>query len=396
MKRLMHGCLAAMLAFTLGVPAAALAESGDATGSPVQNEESPLAEQAAEAVDAQMALEASRIDVEPSAPDAQGETADRTLTVRYYEFVYEDGGHNIVGDALLGEASQGGFKPGDVVNAWDYVVDIPGHFFFDGSAPEIVISEDDAENVLDLFYGKLYNNEFTVNYYLMVGADLSADSWSGALATHPEFEKMGEQTFVDQRFDDLVEGDDYEYDIGGMYAVDTYPESIRLSTDPDENVINVLYVPALSNLPDDIVIPDEPSLPDGGNPPSGGGGTDSPITPTPIPPEVIVPAAPDAAGTGTGSFSIPSDASQLQGMGDGSGSGDALINDGMLANPVPQQTAERYINAFETGEPLVTALPAVEVDEFPYLGLALILYLIAFVSICAWAYERERRDSGAK
>lgn len=382
MGKMMRIFIAATLALTLGIPVAALADEG------VVLEPVPL--NAAE-------QDTDYVGVDPA--DQSAQAADCTLTVRYIEYVYADGSNDIIGTSVLGEWLVQGLKPGDVVNSWDYVVDIPGHFFFDGSAPEIVISENNAENVLELMYGKLYNSEFTVNYYLMEGADLTTGSWAGTLESNPRFIKMGEQTFMDQRFDDLVEGDDYEYDIGGLYAVDTYPESIRLSANPDDNVINVLYVPALTNLPDEIVVPDNPQSPDADQPPSAGGDQNGSGGTDPTPPEVIIPITPGDTGIGSGSFAVPSDEGQLQGASAqgndawrGSSGERVAITDEMMANPVSQETAERYIQAFEMGKPVITPLPIAQPESFPYLGIALALYLIAFVAICIWAYERERAD----
>lgn len=71
---------------------------------------------------------------------------------------------------------------GQTINAWDYVVDIPGHFFWDGWPQNLTLTENPSDNVINLFYFKLWNNEYTVNYYLMENADLTADNWKDALA----------------------------------------------------------------------------------------------------------------------------------------------------------------------------------------------------------------------
>ena len=78
----------------------------------------------------------------------------------------------------------------------------------------------------------------------MENADLTADNWKDALAPDDvKFVKMGSETFTNQRFDQLVKGDAYEYKIDGTYVVDTYPSEIRVGVNPDDNVINVLTCP---------------------------------------------------------------------------------------------------------------------------------------------------------
>lgn len=83
---------------------------------------------------------------------------------------------------LLGSYELTDVHVGQTLNAWDYVVDIPGHFFWDGWPQNLTLTESPASNVVNLFYFKLWNNEYTVNYYLMENADLTADNWKDALA----------------------------------------------------------------------------------------------------------------------------------------------------------------------------------------------------------------------
>ena len=56
----------------------------------------------------------------------------------------------------------------------------------------------------------------------------------------------------------------------GTYVVDTYPSEIHVGVNPDDNVINVLYVPDSANLPDDIEIPSDTTQPGDGAPPGDG------------------------------------------------------------------------------------------------------------------------------
>lgn len=58
-----------------------------------------------------------------------------SITLQYYEIVHYDDPNEPVGEGnlrLLGSRTLSGFHEGDTVDAWDYVVDIPGHFFWDG------------------------------------------------------------------------------------------------------------------------------------------------------------------------------------------------------------------------------------------------------------------------
>lgn len=244
-----------------------------------------------------------------------------SITLKYYEIVQYDDPDEPVGDdnlRLLGSRTLSGFHEGDVVDAWDYVVNIPGHFFWDGWPGKLTVSRDPNQNVIVLHYVKLWNAEYTVNYYVMTGADLTADTWSEALA--PEevtFTKMGSETFTNQRFDALIKGDAYEYKLNDMYVIDTYPAEIRLGTDPDNNVINVLYVPELATLPDQIEIPDEQL------------NHDDLITT--LPDDVIVE---DFASTDTIN---PDEDTTID------------ITDDMLNKPVNKAEAEEIINAYDTG-----------------------------------------------
>ena len=133
---------------------------------------------------------------------------DCMVTIKYLEYapyddpdaVIDEGGRRVLGTRVLK-----GLHEGDVLNAWDYVLNLPGHFFFDGWPLNMTVTTDPSKNVFDLIYVKLWNSEYTVNYYLMTGADLASDTWEGALAPDDvHFIKMGSETFKDQRFDELV------------------------------------------------------------------------------------------------------------------------------------------------------------------------------------------------
>lgn len=228
-----------------------------------------------------------------------------SITLNYYEMVMFDDPDvpkDENGLRLMGTRTLSGFHEGQELTAWSYVVDIPGYFFWDGWPNRMVVSRDPSQNVYTLNYVRLWNSEYTVNYYLMTGADLTADSWSGALAPQDvEFTKLGSETFTNQRFDKLIVGDAYEYKIDDTYVIDTYPAQIRLGTDPDNNVINVLYTPSSTTLPDGIEIPDGifdyndqiTTLPDAVEVPDGDVNYDDQITTLPdaveIPDQILRP-----------------------------------------------------------------------------------------------------------
>ena len=235
-------------------------EEADATETPTAAAETPAT-----------AAEAPTAAAETPATAAEIPT---TATIMYYENVsYDDGDTepDENGRVLLGSYELTDVHVGQTLNAWNYVVDIPGHFFWDGWPQNLTLTDNPSDNVINLFYFKLWNNEYTVNYYLMENADLTADNWKDALAPDDvKFVKMGSETFTNQRFDQLVKGDAYEYKIDGTYVVDTYPSEIHVGVNPDDNVINVLYVPDSANLPDDIEIPSDTTQPGDGAQPGNG------------------------------------------------------------------------------------------------------------------------------
>lgn len=309
----------------------------------------------------------------------QGPTAadDCIVVIKYLEYApYEDpdavideGGRRVLGTRVLT-----GLHEGDVLNAWNYVVDIPGHFFFDGWPLNMTVTTDPAQNVFDLIYVKLWDSEYTVNYYLMTGADLAADTWSEALAPDDvDFIKMGSETFTDQRFDALIEGDAYEYKLDGMYVVDTYPAEIRLGTDPDNNVINVLYVPELNTLPDEVEVPDGVVVPDpdpdAPNPPEDGT-VDYDSLITTLPDDVVVE---DFVGTDVDN-------------------GNMDVTDEMLSTPVNKQEAERMIDAYNTG--LRTGDLAQTGDNSNVLAWVLggIAVVAAVGAIIAFAFRNRKKE----
>ena len=305
---------------------------------------------------------------EGSEPAAQSDPSALTapdecvVTINYLEYMnYDDEPDAVIdesGRRVLGTRTLTGLHEGDVLNAWDYVLDLPGHFFFDGWPLDLTVTTDPAQNTMDLIYVKLWDSEYTVNYYVMLNADLSADTWSEALAPDDvEFVKMGSQTFDNQRFDALIKGDAYEYKLDDMYVIDTYPAEIRLGTDPDNNVINVLYTPDLTNLPDDIEVPEDVIPPAAENPDgssdggTGGGDTGSGSgdtnTPGTLPDDAtmnkddLIATLPDSIEVGDDSYD--------DFLGSDIDRGELEITDDMLANPVNKEQAEKTIDAYMTG-----------------------------------------------
>lgn len=69
-------------------------------------------------------------------PTALTPSDDCTVTIRYLEYMnYDDEPDAVIDDMgrrVLGTRVLTGLKEGDVLNAWNYVLDLPGHFFFDG------------------------------------------------------------------------------------------------------------------------------------------------------------------------------------------------------------------------------------------------------------------------
>lgn len=258
----------------------------------------------------------------------------------------------------------------------------PRTFLRDGWPQNLTLTGNPSDNVINLFYFKLWNNEYTVNYYLMENADLTADNWKDALAPDDvKFVKMGSETFTNQRFDQLVKGDAYEYKIDGTYVVDTYPSEIRVGVNPDDNVINVLYVPDSANLPDDIEVPtdttppSDATQPDDTTPPDDSGNGDNSADQAADDSGADKPADDSSADKpadtpstdGSATPSLPNDTTfnkdEIEGVlpddvkdevvKDFIESGDAQdkteITEEMIENPVSKSDADYVKNVYETG-----------------------------------------------
>lgn len=335
-----------------------------------------------------------------------------SITLNYYEMVTFDD-PDVPKDEnnlrLMGSRTLSGFHEGQELSAWDYVVDIPGYFFWDGWPNKMVVSRDPSQNVYTLNYVRLWNTEYTVNYYLMTGADLTADSWGGALAPQSvEFTKLGSETFTNQRFDKLIVGDAYEYKLDGTYVIDTYPAEIHLGTNPDNNVINVLYVPNSTWMPEDVEVPDGiidyddliTTLPDSVEIPDGIIDHDDLITTLPddleIPDQIF--DRDDLITT------LPDDVIVEDFVGDGTdapGNGESAddtveITDEMLNNPVNKKDAEETINAYTTGtEKTMTLVDTGDRTIAIVSTLAGVAILAAVVfAVLAWRGRKRVTEAG--
>lgn len=317
---------------------------------------------------------------------------DCSITLNYYEMVMFDDPDvpkDENGLRLMGTRTLSGFHEGQELTAWSYVVDIPGYFFWDGWPNRMVVSRDPSQNVYTLNYVRLWNSEYTVNYYLMTGADLTADSWSGALAPQDvEFTKLGSETFTNQRFDKLIVGDAYEYKIDDTYVIDTYPTQIRLGTDPDNNVINVLYTPTSATLPDGVEIPDDifdyddqiTTLPDAVEIPDQIFDHDDLITT--LPDDVIVE---DFVGDGT-------DAPGNREAGDDE---TVDITDDMLDNPTNKKDAEETINAYTTGVEKTMTLVDTGDRTIAVVGTLAGIAILAAIVFAVLAWRNRKRATEA-
>ena len=263
----------------------------------------------------------------------------------------------------------------------------------------------------------------------MENADLTADNWKDALAPDDvKFVKMGSETFTNQRFDQLVKGDAYEYKIDGTYVVDTYPSEIHVGVNPDDNVINVLYVPDSANLPDDIEIPSDTTQPgdgaqpgdgtqpdDGAQPDDSENGDDSADQPAddsdadkPADDSSASKPADTPSADGSTAPSMPSDTTfdkdeiedalpddvKDEIVKDFIESGDAQdkteITDEMIENPVSKSDADYVKNVYETGLKEGERL-AQTGDLVPFAIIASIALGAAAAGAIAFAMNRRAR-----
>lgn len=364
--------LVAVFALGLSIPALSFAASSDdeAAGS---GQEPPSNAQAAASDEGQA-----------------DEAADCTVTLEFYENVnYED--PDVIPDAdgrvLMGTRVLTGLHEGDIIDTWDYVADIPGYFFFDAWPAKLTVSTNPADNLIKLFYFKEWNSEYTVNYYLMEGADLTADNWDDALGTGDiEFLKLGSQSFDHQRFDSLVKGDAYEYHVDGMYMLDSYPPEIRLTEQADDNVINVFYLPAMGNLPDDVPIVDTPEAvaPDPAPEPDS---PEAPILPgdTVIDKDDLETVLPDSSEPGADEV--------IDDILGAESAGDTVVTDEMLENTISKAEAKKIAEAYRTGLHQGSTL-AQTGDSMPIIAVVLITAaVVAAAAIALFAWRRRAHNA---
>lgn len=328
---------------------------GDAAAGPVEGGavvDEPTSDAASDAASADDgAIEDATVGNE----EAVAPAGECTVTIQYLEYVDNIEPGDVVdegGRVFLGTREITGLHEGDQVYAWDYVVNIPGHFFYDGWPLYLTVTDDPSQNIMKLIYMRLHNSEYTVNYYLLTGADLSADTWNEALATDDvRFTKMGSQHFENQEFNSLVEGDAYEYPLRELYVVDSYPAEIRLDTEPENNVLNVLYVGARD-------VEDGENPPDQGSGDNNGGGSGEVVVPggTIMDKDEIMGVLPDDEEVITDFI--------------GAGTEEVVITDEMLQDPIDKEQALNTLKAYQTG--LQQAGLAQTGDAVPWLIVALV------------------------
>ena len=324
-KKFGYALFAVAFAVSMMLPAALLAQIDPIQASAQEPEGTQISREEAVVPEAATTETQDEPDQESANPPATGLTA----IIYYVELVNsDDPDHGLtIGDArLMGTRVLTDLTEGDVLHAWDYVEDIPGYFFFDGYPRYLTISTDESKNYIELDYGNLSNSQFTVNYYLMTGADLTADTWSEALEPDEvTFTKMGTSTFTGRPASQLIQGDAYEYKLNDLYVIDSYPSEIVLDPNPENNVLNVLYTPAADLGPEDVLTPDTPTAPDPSPIPPATG--DIPDETPDTPSDTVTPDAPDAPATTLPDGSVLTEDEVVSLLPAGSDSNPELIND---------------------------------------------------------------------
>lgn len=344
---------ASSLSLTLGAPSAALA-----------SENATLSSEAAEAV-AQGSNAAALPGLNaPALPLASKGTnssscagdGDYSMTFYYIELVhYHDPELNHPsGLRLLHTHTVTGLNVGDQLDTWDYVADLEGYLFFDAIPARPVVGEDEALNGVELRYMNPELNEYTVDYYRVCdgsdhidgdaeeaapevsrgnGANASDDRITEILGGQPVvFEKFKTVTVDCQPFNVKVHGDSLAHQIDNLMYLESYPSSIRVSTNAEDNVINLLYTDAMASLPDDTEIPETPeegSEPDNtpGNGGEGGGAPDNDNTPDGGDGSENAPDDENTPGDGNGPIDLPGIGADISGTPDDDPEDDAGENE---------------------------------------------------------------------
>lgn len=319
-----------------------------------------------------------------------GDSGDTVFTVEYYEHYAhdEDGNPTDAGTRLLGTRTLSG-KVGQEVDAWDYVVNLPGFFFFDGWPANMTLVENTEENVIELYYMRLSVYSYTVNYYAMTGADLTADTWTEALATNPEFYLLGTDTVDNQLFDSLIDENDVNIPVDGLYTVGTFPETIRVHTNPDDNIINVLYVPQADNSPGDSEETNPPETPDNG---TGGNneGTDTPDVPDA--PDTEAPDDNDNEGDDAEASEPPVSGNVNDNNDNSSNNNETIITDDMLEHPINKDEAMKQIASYDKGTHDGAKLIQTGDELGTTLAIAVSAMIISIIVIIGLLIDRNRKN----
>lgn len=367
---------ASSLSLTLGTPSAALA-----------SENATLSSEAAETVAQGSGATTLPGLNAPTLPLASKGTSssscagdgDYSMTFYYIELVhYHDPELNHPsGLRLLHTHTVTGLNVGDQLDTWDYVADLEGYLFFDAIPARPVVGEDEALNGVELRYMNPELNEYTVDYYrvrdgsdhidgdaeevapeISRGSDTNAsnDRITEILGGQPVvFEKFKSVTVDCQPFNVKVHGDSLAHQIDNLMYLESYPSSIRVSTNAEDNVINLLYTDTMVSLPDDTEIPETPEegsgpdntpgnggegdgAPDNGNTPGDGSGStpdggdgsenapDGGNTPGSGNGSESTPGEGNTPGSGNGPIDIPGSGADISGTPDDDPEGDAGDN----------------------------------------------------------------------
>ena len=112
----------------------------------------------------------------------------------------------------------------DVITAMEEKIEIPGYTYKLADPDRIVIVTDESKNVLNLYYTKRTDLKYTVNY-------LEKDTYQVLRSA-----KTDQATF-----EDVIKAKDEIVNIEGYKYIYSNPESITISADETENIINIYY-----------------------------------------------------------------------------------------------------------------------------------------------------------
>ena len=196
----------------------------------------------------------------------KSEEGKHSMTFYYLEMVlYDDPEFSHPSNLrLLYTRTVEGLNVGDKLDTWDYVDDIDGYVFFDAFPANPVVGEDNHLNGVEVWYGNLGIHEYTVNtYHVSDGTNENVDIVDPNAVVEDidgkpvRFQKIDSEVVSDQYFNKKVVGDDVAESLDHMEYLGSYPQSIRVQTDYDKNVINLLYTDNNTTLPDAVEIPAE-------------------------------------------------------------------------------------------------------------------------------------------